>query len=376
MERKIGILGTPGRIPGAAFMDTKPLLGKVGDNSGNLVFQYAVTNAITEDKLYIGLDLPWDPAKVREHCRVLVIPSANFIRENFDLTGFVGFLEKTELPLVFLGLGAQANSFDKKEFDFHPSIVRLISLIRERCLQTGVRGPYTANVLNDRGVDKVSVIGCPSNFINPDDNLPLKLQEKWNQESLQIATTGDEPWPKNPLKRDAERKLVALTKSRGGIYVQQSVEPFVLALRQRNPYQTVAVEPRTVDSLRMSLAPNMGALEFANFLTASMRLYFDVDQWLEDVSRFDLSIGLRLHGNMVPFQAGCPAIWVYHDSRTQELAETMCLPRLSLEDFLKIDSVSEFKAASGADFSRYAQTRQRLKSLYHGILDAYSIAHR
>ncbi len=375
MIRKVGVVGTSGKIPGSAFMDTSPLLGSVGANSGNLVFQYAVSKSITEDRVYIGLDVPWDPVAVRSLCRVLVIPSANFLRENFDLTGFVSFLEKTELPLVFMGLGAQADSFDKTEFSFHPSIVRLMDLLRERCKIVGVRGAYTADLLSRFRIDNVAVIGCPSNFLNSDVDLPDKLAAKWLVEPTTLATTGDEPWPRNPLKRDAERKLIELTRSYGGVYVQQSVEPFVLAMRSSNPYQAASVPQETVESLRRALAPDVELRTFKQFMTTQIRLYFDVDQWLEDASRFDLSIGLRLHGNMVPFQAGCPAIWIHHDARTKELVDTMCLPSLSLADFLRLETVSEMKAASGADFRRYAERRGVLLQRYQGILGAAGVAH-
>jgi hypothetical protein len=147
IEKKIGIVGTMGKVAGCSFMDTGILLDRVGANTGNLVFQYAVSKSIDEEKIFIGLDLPWDPVLVRQKCRILVIPSANFLRENFDLTGFVNFLERTELPLVMVGLGAQADSFEKKNFNFHPSILRLMNLIRERCTLIGVRGPYTAELL-------------------------------------------------------------------------------------------------------------------------------------------------------------------------------------------------------------------------------------
>lgn len=375
MEKAVGVLGTPGHVPASVFMSTDAALKAVGDNTGNLVFQYAVAKSIAEQKIFVGSDIPWDPAKVRERCRVLVVPSANFLRENFDFTGFVGFLEATKLPLVFLGLGAQADSFEKKEFNFHPSILRLMGLLRERCRTVGVRGAYTAELLERHGVQNVSVIGCPSNFLNPDPELPQKLEAKWISDTVSVATTGDEPWPKNPLKVQAERKLIELSLAYLGIYVQQSVKPLVQLIRARNPYQNAELGKDTPASLRRAIAPQLSEREFAKFVASSVRLYFNVDQWLEDLSRFDLSIGLRLHGNMVPFQAGCPSIWVYHDARTKELVDTMCLPSLSVEQFLKLNSIEAMKAACEADFKRYATNRAMLLQRYREILAAHDIKH-
>jgi hypothetical protein len=373
-DRKVGFLGTPGRIAGSAFLDTPKLLSSVGANTGNLVFQYAVNRSIAEDKLYVGTDVPWDAAEVRARCRVLVIPSANFIRENFDLTGFVAFLKKTDLPLVFVGLGVQADSFEKNSFDLHPSICSLIGLLRERCRIVGVRGEFTAQVLSDFGIDKLSVIGCPSNFLNPDQELHRKLADKWHVNESAIATTGDEPWPKDLRKRDAERKLVDIARASGGLYVQQSVEPFVLALRRHCVYQSIHTSAGALESLRSSIAPSMSVAHFEAFLTSTVRLYFDVDQWLQDLSRFNLSLGLRLHGNMVAFQAGCPAIWIHHDARTKELADTMCLPSVSINEFLRSPTTADLKTGLDVDWERYADRRNQLWRRYEDILVGSGIA--
>lgn len=375
-NKSLAFVGTTGRVPGCSFMDTSELLGRVGANTGNLVFQYAVARSIRDPLEVLGLDLPWDPRLVRERCRALVVPAANFVREGFDLTGFVDFLDKTQLPIVMLGLGAQADNYAKKAFDLHPSIHRLLGLLRERSELVGVRGPFTAEVLASLGVHNVRVVGCPSNFLNPDEDLPQHLARKWQEEPIVVATTGDEPWPKNPQKRSAERRLIEMTLEHGGVYVQQSVDPFVRALRNRNPYQTKGVDADLVDSLRRSLAPMLSAREFQGFLASRVRLYFDVDQWLEDAARFSLSIGLRLHGNMVPFQSGCPAVWVHHDARTNELAETMALPHLSLDEFLAADSLGEIRSRVDFDMERYAATRISLRQAYCEVLERSGVPHR
>lgn len=117
----------------------------------------------------------------------------------------------------------------------------------------------------------------------------------------------------------------------------------------------------------------MDESQFRKFLTSSVRLYISVDQWLEEMSKFDLSIGLRLHGNMVPFQSGCPAIWITHDSRTSELVETMALPNLSLEKFLELKSLEDMKECCNFNFNDYYLKRKALSIQYKSVLDYYDI---
>lgn len=213
--KSVAILGSSGVVKGASFLNTADFLSSVGHNTGNLVFQYAVYNAITEPKLIVGIDIPWDPKVIRDRCRVLVLPVANFIRENFDLTGYVNFLEACNLPLVFIGLGAQADDYNKIDFNFHPSILKLIELMKGMDCRVAVRGIYTKNVLNKYGVLNSHIMGCPSNFLNKDDNLHEKLEKKWKSPVRTLSATGDEPWPKNGTKKLAEQKLISLTKEMG-----------------------------------------------------------------------------------------------------------------------------------------------------------------
>jgi hypothetical protein len=367
--KKVGVVGTRGRIDGCSFLSTNELLNKVGQNTGNLLFQYAVCNSIDEDIVVIGTDIPWDLKTVQETCRIIVVPCANFIRENFDFTGFVDFLDKTDLPLVFLGLGAQAKDYNQTEFNFHPSIHKLMKLVQEKCITAGLRGAFTQNLLKTFGVTNTEIIGCPTNFINKDPDFVNKLETKWDKEIFSFVATGDEPWPKDLTKRDAERKMIDWVDKGNAVYLQQSVAPFIKYARQNNPYQVEEVPEHHEDSLRKAIAPQMSINEFRGFVATKMRLYYAVDQWMEDSARFDFSIGLRLHGNMAAWQSGTPAIWIYHDSRTRELAETMALPRISHTDFLECQSIEELKSKVGFNAKEYKEKREILKSRYMKILN-------
>ena len=130
------------------------------------------------------------------------------------------------------------------------------------------------------------------------------------------------------------------------------------------------------NSLRQALAPSMSDEEFRGFVATKMRLYYNVDQWMEDSARVDFSIGLRLHGNMAAWQSGTPAIWVYHDSRTRELAETMALPHLSHTDFLKVDSLTELREVVPFSFEDYKIVRESLRKNLSEVLDAHGVSHK
>jgi hypothetical protein len=376
--KKVGVVGTYGHVKNFPFMSTDALLNKVGQNTGNLLFQYAVCNSIDEDIIVIGEneDLGWDIEKIKEQCRILVIPSANFIRENFDFSGFVDFLEATGLPLVFIGLGAQAKDYSQTQFEYHPSIYKLFDLLKNRCELTGLRGEFTQKILARHGVDTTIITGCPTNFLNKDVDLPKILESKWNQGIYSFISTGDEPWPKDQAKKDAERQMISWVNKRNGIYVQQSVAPFIKYMRRNNSYQTEEVPSHHEESLKKSLAPEMSNEEFRAFVATKVRVFYSVEQWLEDASRFDFSIGLRLHGNMVAWQSGTPAIWIYHDARTRELAETMALPHISHQEFLNMESLEELRSHVDFSFEKYQQVRALLRLNLASVFQKNDIKHK
>lgn len=340
--KAIALTGTRGHVDGVSFKSTTEVMRAVGNNTGNLVFQYACYNLVQGPKLVVGQDIPWDVAQVRQKCRAIVIPSANFIRERFEFTGFVDFLEKTELPLIFLGLGAQASDFGQRTFDLHPSIQRLIALIRERSPMVSVRGQYTQEVLDSFGISQSVVTGCPSNFINPDDDLPNVIARKLQGDLRSFITHGDEPWPKDRSKQLVEKRLARWTQEGAAMQSQQSVPIFMTYLRRNNAYAQDLPGDHLQESLRKALLPEATPDEFLTYLATKLRVYYSVPQWMEDSTRYDFSIGLRLHGNMVAWQAGTPALWIHHDSRTRELAEVMAVPSIDVATFLeKCDTVTE-----------------------------------
>ena len=373
-KKPIAIMGSRGYVDSICFKSTTQAMQAVGNNTGNLAFQYACHQIVADHRLVVGHDIPWDPVQVRRDCRAVLIPSANFIREGFDFTGMVEFLEKTELPLIFVGLGAQAPNYTQRNFDLHASVYRLIALIKERSPKVSVRGDFTREVLDSFGVAHSVVTGCPSNFINPDDNLPDVIARKLQRQPRSFITHGDEPWPKERLKQLVERRLAGWTQQGAAMQSQQSVPVFMAFIRRNNPYAVEQPGDHLQESLRKALLPEATPEQFMDYLAAKLRVYFSVPQWMEDSSKYDFSVGLRLHGNMIAWQAGTPALWIHHDSRTRELAEVMAVPSLDVETFLnKCNTVEEAWKRTEFQPETYRARRALLRGRLDEVLTASGI---
>lgn len=371
----IGLTGTKGHVENIYNKTTAQAMAAVGGNTGNLMFHHAAYHMITETKYVIGEDLPWDMGTIRKHCRAIVVPAANHIREDLDLTTFVQFLERVELPLIFLGLGAQADNIDKSHFDLHPSIVKLLDLIKERSKMVSIRGDFTARVLDSFGITNVEVTGCPSNFLNPDPLLPDKIAAKLQGTMKSFITHGDEPWPKVREKQAVEKVLATWTMSGAAMQCQQSVPSFMEFIRRNNPYGGAVVPEPREEALRKALMPTATIHQFREYLAAKLKVHFSVSQWMEDCSKFDFSIGLRLHGNMAAWQAGVPALWLHHDARTRELASVMAVPNMNYVEFLeKCKTIEDAWNCVQFDKEVYRSQRKLLAGRMAKVLGTEKIA--
>lgn len=359
--KAVGILGTKGHVDNVYAMTTAQAMKSVGNNTGNLVFQHAVYHQIKGEKYVIGHDLPWDMGTIRERCRAIVVPSANHIREDLDLTTFVDFLERVQLPLVFVGLGAQAADYDQKEIHLHQSILRLLALVKERSVLVSIRGEFTARRLEGLGITNFKITGCPSNFINLDPDLAEKIDAKMKHPMRSFITHGDEPWPKTNEKQAVEKLLATWTMQGAAMQVQQSVPSFMEYIRRGNPYGNSKIPVQREEALRQALMPTATVDQFRDYLAAKLRVYFSVSQWMEDSAKYDFSIGLRLHGNMVAWQSAVPSLWLYHDSRTRELAEAMAVPAMNYTDFLNsCHHVQDAWSRVEFDKDKYNRSRNEL----------------
>jgi hypothetical protein len=106
----------------------------------------------------------------------------------------------------------------------------------------------------------------------------------------------------------------------------------------------------------------MSELETKAMVRDKAICFSGVDEWMFAARNFDLAFGMRMHGTMVALQAGVPSVLITHDRRTVELAKTMDIPRISLEEFIaNMDAGPGFLyACSQEGLPGYFRRRQKL----------------
>jgi hypothetical protein len=322
-------------------------------NTGNYFFEEAVASHLPYLEIHNTLEgLP-------QRINRLVLSMSNFISPAADLTGWCEALESRKIDqMVMIGAGAQAWRYDEK-IELRPETRRFLELLADKSVSIGVRGFYTAEILNDYGIKNVDVIGCPTAFWNDFPNVRPFTKTEADKPRLAMHVT-----PSGHF-RDATAALFKHGLEHNADYVIQSegwMMPYILpeaAEALREQYNT-ATHSRyyTYDVLPLD--------QFEAWMKEHARIYFGMTSWIDAMKDYDFVYGARFHGNMAAIMAGTPALNMPFDTRTREMVEFLSLPHIPLETFHAGMPLQEL--AAHADFSLFHATYPLLRENYISFL--------
>jgi hypothetical protein len=358
----VTILGTAGNLDHKLENSSvAELLRFAGANTGNLIFQHAVTKLIAGNKKYVGTaTLPYSDPNAFKDSKYLIFPGANHLRPGADWTNLAKFIRSRRIPLVMLGLGAQAPSgYDEHAINdivADAQVQDLAGAIREKSVLVSVRGEFSRRVCERLDIDAY-VFGCPSLLLNPDPDLGAQLANKLsllaqNPDHIQVALTAAAPYEimNDEQRRRLEETFFRWTIERNGLYVQQSGGDEIATLSTGEVTKNTL---HTAKSVKSIIYPHGSKSRFLEHVKSRHRIFWSATKWIEELRSVDLTFGSRLHGNMAALAAGVPGIFVAHDSRTDELIETMKLPHVAAdkvpENIEQIFSLVEFDAQTFDD---------------------------
>jgi transcriptional regulator len=76
---------------------------------------------------------------------------------------------------------------------------------------------------------------------------------------------------------------------------------------------------------------------FKKHLKNNMKVFFDIESWMNFISEFDIVIGTRFHGTLIGLLNNIPSILFTHDSRTREMAEVLSIPFIDVRNAENLD---------------------------------------
>ena len=315
--------------------NSQSIMSLSGKNIGNFAFRHALKyltsidgfSPLTYSLCNQALDSGDNPGKVIMSC-------ANWIGANPALEASnevrAKLIERFDCPVVAFGLGVQAAS-GAESIELGPNTIRLVKCISERSQKISVRDNLTRDVFAKLGVHNVTVTGCPSNFINPNPNLGAEIYasaEQLVRKPLSwktLRTHISEFSGGNQSSGTVLNNSLKIMREGAAFYVLQSPVLLPLVLR----------EDDTIPSAYASNAPEGSKTpeQLLSLLKSKVMHFTGMESWMDFARTCDLSIGMRIHGNMVPLQTGVPSVVISHDSRTEGLSSFMGIPSITAKEF-------------------------------------------
>lgn len=344
------------------------LYAGIGMNTGNLLFTNAVWRQIAWTESGSGFIL--DPDRINAEFDAVVIPAANWLYERFDFGDLADRIEKVRVPVVLIGIGAQAGA--GMAIPVLPDgTLRLLRAVSERSALIGTRGDFSSHVLNEYGIRNHKPVGCPSLYLAHEKR---PVVEKRALRRVMVGGTRyglprREPTPEESLHRS--------------LYAAAAKEDFDINFQSERPEIDLLVQwslGTEIDAERLppSLVSYYGFDDrerLKRFLERHGRVYLDVDRWIGDMPAYDLYVGSRIHGAIAALLAGTPALLVAHDSRTAELGAFAAIPQVEQRQHESIDAGWINAMYSRLDFGPFERQMDINFRSYVEFLNANGLPH-
>jgi polysaccharide pyruvyl transferase WcaK-like protein len=331
------------------------LFGLVGDNTGNIVFSEAVFHCIQggHRSYYDFSDF------ALEGRDAIVIAAANWINGYGEATDFLRRIERTRLPICVIGLGAQSQD-DRTIPKMKPSQERLIRVLADRSNSIGVRGTYSAEVLDAYGIKNVEVTGCPSMLL-----MGETASIRGKPDSLDRISVFGTRYMFSPGYPEQEQIFAAAYREGFDLVLQSELAEMYFATQRFDDEENVL----RADSALQSLYPDQSPPAIKAFLRQRAKVFFFLDDWLAYAAGRDFMLGSRIHGVVASLLAGTRSLLVTHDARTRELAATLSLPQMPISE-LRMRTRKEVEALidradPSALIRNYPAYRARFRDFLH-----------
>lgn len=357
-------------IDGASSLSTQALYHRVGQNTGNLAFHYAINRIMG----IVPKATPWSsPASALDLLGDLgVIPCANQLGSHANLGGLASTLNKVNARLVAFGLGAQSQPSLEVFPEIPQGTLDWVSEIIDHAPTSKpnitVRGDYTLRVLEENGFENKAIsLGCPTLFINKSPNLGETLQTRYKENHKKVAVAAGHT--SHAAMSRLEASLVRIMEDTNGSYIVQATDEFIAFARGELSY----TDNDFKNKLRTYLRLNLDGGQLEHWIRKYFISFYDIPAWMEYLRRFDFVVGARIHGVMLAIQAGVPAVCVAYDSRIRELCEKSKIPYVMLNDVRSGVTMNELRGMVKFDGKEFDRNRAELAEQYKAFMHNNSL---
>ncbi len=299
-----------------------------------------------------------------------LLRGSNYLHAEMDWENAPAILNRLRIPIIALGIGAQAPA--KGKLHLTRDARRVLECIAEHSASIGVRGAYTADVLWSLGIRNVRIVGCPTIFRNNDPALRIDLPplETVHRVCFTLRREVGHDYAEDIDRYlDLQRDTIIELSRRFDLHVAAQGEVEEKKVLWGSPH----VREEALSLLRQQ-GWLRGETDPLEALYNGRLFYADSVAEFEAFNRRqDLVLGYRLHGNLLSLANRVPSVYFTYDSRTVEFAETFQIPSFNvfggkafrLEDYW---DQSLFERFNRAYYQRYRDMRL--------FLDENRVAHK
>jgi len=365
---RILVIGAPPSVAVQHDSPTDWALERTGQNTGNLLITHGLLSTLDYTDMSFDVS-PGFKVLAKEFDRV-VIPAANYISPKVDIfESWARFLGKLKLPVLMVGLGAQAPSVGTK-LEVPQNTINYLKVISDHCELIGVRGEYTADLLAQHGIKNVQITGCPSLYMNCDRNWRINKPDGPPQRvaingSRNVTMLSTDPERHKTL----EQSLHQLALKRGYDFILQNEMPELILSRGLSS----EFEPGQLDLIRKKWGIDVPDTELLFYLCHHLKAFFDIPSWSKAIKEYDFTFGTRFHGNVISLLNGVPNMVLTHDSRTTELCNHFRLPNRPIQELDTVDPEKLYEEVSYDAFHANYPTRY---DEYRSFLEANGMPHK
>lgn len=298
-----------------------------------------------------------------------IIRASNFIHNEMKWHRAAEILEKTQLPVYAIGVGGQAPS--KEDYKLNEENLRFWKIVSERSKLIGVRGCFTAELLYDNGIKNVEIVGCPSIFRTRNRNLNIKAPDDIKNVAFSIRREVDVKYSDDIYKYISTQREFLLNCARKfnttiTIHGENEEKAFYYG-------DELAIKKAKEILFRERWFIEESASELEKLYREKLFFFLRVEDYDSFIRSQDFAVGYRVHGVLPAISNGIPGVLVKYDTRSTELADTLAIPSIIVND-IKPENISNILMdASFDDFNKIYPIRYDKMKF---VMDVNGIAHR
>jgi hypothetical protein len=324
-------------------------------NCGNFLYLDALVN-LTDSEWVGGNDFnklaELKPDSVVTAIMAVIEPDSFYIKNTEYWQKLIKTLPDTKIVPISMGFSDyyKNNKIDK---DF----LAILKAISEKTI-LGVRGEFSAGVLEKNGINNFTVIGCPSLYYNKDRDFKI------NKASQKIRNVN---FNQNFWVASRVPKYDRITQYFYNAYKNKLFN--VNTTLQHTPIQELVIDNCLKWDQVIISKPNNNLLDFK---INTGRYFFDTDSWIAALRNDDFSIGTLLHGNIAAVLAGTPALFFRRDERMKEFIDFYKFPSIEFDEFNENKPIEYY--FESADYSEFNKNFSKCYDNFIDFCDRNSVA--